>query len=277
MRNLIAFILKHRNVFLFIALQFVAFLLIFNNLAFQRSTMLNSSARWSGSVLEQYHFFREYLNLSKTNERLVRENAMLRSALKDAHFQVYAVSREKVDTLYQQRFQYLDAKVVNSSFNKRNNHMTINKGSVHGIEKGMAVTSPDGVVGVVKDISRHFATVIPILHSRSMIGGKIKDIGFFGPVSWNGRHFRRAQLTEIPKHAGVQLGDSILTDGRSDVFPAGEFIGVVQQVELDPQSGFLIIEANLGVDFSRLEHVYVIRDFMILEQKELENRQQHGN
>jgi rod shape-determining protein MreC len=277
MRNLIAFFLKYSNVFLFIGLQVIAFSLIFNSLAFQRSSFLNSSARWSGQVLDSYHFFREYLNLGKTNERLARENAMFRSAQKSSYFQVYSINDKHVDTLYKQQFVFMEAQVVNSSFNKRNNHMTLNRGTIHGVSRGMAVSSPEGVVGVVKDVSAHFSTVIPLLHSRSMVGGKLKRSGFFGPVTWSGSYFRNVQLTEIPKHAKVQVGDTIVTDGRSDVFPAGEIIGTAISSEVDPQTGFLNIEIRLGVDFSRLEYVYVIKDLLRFEQLELETRVGDGN
>jgi rod shape-determining protein MreC len=277
MRNLIAFFLKYRNVFLFLFLQVIALSLVFNSLAFQRSAFLNSSSRWTGEVLQSYHFFKEYLNLAQTNERLAKENARLRAALKASYFDVYRIEADKIDTLRQQQFTYLEAQVVNSSVNKRNNHMTLNKGTIHGVERGMAVTSTDGAVGIIKDVSSHFSTVIPLIHSQTLLGGAFKKNKFFGTVSWPGGHYRNAELNEIPKHAQVVVGDTIVTDGRSSVFPKGERIGIVTNDELNPTTGFRKVNIELSVDFNRLEHVYIVKNLMHFEQVQLENQSNNGN
>lgn len=277
MRHLFAFFLKYRNVFLFIFLQVVALSLVFNSLAFQRSTFINSSARWTGEVLQVYHFFKEYLNLAQTNERLSQENARLRSALKASYFEVFHIETAYVDTLYKQQFTYMEAQVVNSSVNKRNNHMTLNKGSKHGVERGMAVTSPDGAVGIIKDVATHFSTVIPLIHSKTLVGGAFKKNAFFGTVSWPGGHHTKVELNEIPKHAAVLPGDSIVTDGRSSVFPKGELIGIVLSDELNPETGFRSVTVELSVDFARLEHVYVVKNLLHFEQVSLEKSGTDGN
>ncbi|MCH8553637.1 MAG: rod shape-determining protein MreC [Schleiferiaceae bacterium] len=272
MRNLFALLAKYKTFFLFLVLQIVALVLMFNSLTYQRTTLLNASNHFSGSALSSYHQFQEYLNLSKTNASLARENARLRATSKKSYFEVFKTDGVTIDTLYQQQYTFTEAQVINSSFSRRNNYLTLNKGSRHGIEKGMAVIAPEGVIGVVKDVSTHFSTVLPILHSNAMVGGAFANNGFFGSVTWPGKHYREAKLNDVPKHAKLTKGDTVITDGRSTIFPKGEVIGFVKQANINPAAEFLDVTIELAVDFTNLEYVYVIDNLMQAEQLELEKR-----
>jgi len=272
MRNLFALLARFKTFLLFLLLQIVALVLTFNSLTYQRTTLLNASNHFSGSTLSSYHRFQEYLNLSKTNASLARENARLRATSRKAYFEVFKTDGLQVDTLYQQQFAFTEAQVINSSFSRRNNYLTLNKGTRHGIQKGMAVSSPEGVIGVVKDVSTHFSTVLPMLHSNAMIGGAFANNGFFGSVTWPGKHYREAKLNDVPRHAKLAKGDTVVTDGRSTIFPKGEIIGFVKQSNINPTAEFLDVTIELAVDFTNLEYVYIIHNLMQAEQVELENR-----
>ena len=75
------------------------------------------------------------------------------------------------DTLY----EYIPAQVVNNSTTQANNYIIINKGAVDGIKRDLSVISSDGIVGVVTDVSRHYASIMSLLHSKSVVGVRIKE------------------------------------------------------------------------------------------------------
>ena len=68
----------------------------------------------------------------------------------------------------------ISAEVINNSVHKPNNYITIDKGRNDGVKKGMGVISSSGVVGIVKETSRHFSTILSILHSKSKVSVELK-------------------------------------------------------------------------------------------------------
>lgn len=272
MRKLISFLVRYFTVILFLLLQVVAFYLIYQSQPYQRSTIFALNAEWSGRTLEAYNNIENYLNLGKTNEHLARENAALKSANKNAFFSLVSVNDSVLDSLYQQQYSYLEAKVINSSFTKRNNYLTLNRGSIHGIKPDMAVISDEGAIGVIKDVSTHFSTVIPLIHSRSLLGATFKSNPFFGPLSWNGKTYRLAQITDIPREAPFEKGDTVVTSEQSIAFPAGVIIGTVESFEQNPEDLTYAINIALSANFAALDYVYVVDNLMRTEREELENQ-----
>src|SRR5210317_565998 len=173
MQKLINFLIRNKNGLLFLILQLIAFTFIYNSVSYTRSTIFNSSIQFIGSIQEGYHNFQEYANLTKTNEQLANENARLRTLLKSSYFENFVISDTVIDTLYVQQYEFISAQVVNSSFTYSNNYITINRGSNHGVEKGMGIINSLGVVGKIQNVSKNFATAIPLIHSRGNITGRI--------------------------------------------------------------------------------------------------------
>jgi len=269
MRYLIAFLVQRRVFILFLLLEGVAVFWIVNSRSYQRSVFINSSSQLTGSVLEQYNEFTQYIDLKEQNDRLARENARLRSLLKDSY---HVLTRNnKSDTLYQVRYSYIQAEVLNSSFLKRRNYITINRGKKHGIEAEMGVIGPDGAVGMVSSVSENFATVIPLINPSLNMSGKFKNKDHFGPLNWPGKDYRFTKLADIPRHANIQKGDTVETDTRSLMFPPGIPLGRVDTIRLQPDRNFYEVDIEFSTDFSALQQVYVITDKMKVELQELEN------
>ena len=87
----------------------------------------------------------------------------------------------------------------------------------------------DGIVGIVKDVSKNYASVISVLHHNSSISAKLSDSGYIGSLVWDGRDPQVAQLMDIPNHVELAEGMLIQTSGFSSMFPAGINIGKVKE------------------------------------------------
>lgn len=277
MRNLILFVWKHSFLFLFLFLETICFYLIIRNNNFQRASYINSANEVSSNILKTEKNIGDYFYLKNENEKLAKENAELRShSLVSFSMLVddqYAIN----DTIYSQKYTYTSCKIVNNSINRRNNYLTLNKGAKQGIQHDMAVITSTGVVGVVKDVSENFCTVMSLLHSKSTISSKIKKNGFFGPLTWDGENFRYATLNDIPSHVQLLKGDTIVTSAYSLAFPENIFVGTVESFERKSGEFFFTVKIKLSTDFKKLSYVYVVNNLQKLEQEELEKKSEIDN
>lgn len=266
MRGLLLLLKKYNYVLVFILLETVAFILLSNNNRYQHSILVNANREISGTLYEAVEGAREYMNLRATNEVLVEENTRLRN-------RISALDEQLSDTVVNPRqvgdYFYFPAEIVHSTLYKQFNYLTINKGYRQGVAPDMAVIGPQGIVGIVLESSGNYSTVIPVINRNFRLSVKFSKNDFVGILRWEGTSHRTANLNEIPYHANVAVGDSIVTSGYSAVFPEGLFVGTVQEV--DRQEGnFYDIRISLGTDFQKLFHVNVINNFNREEQVNLE-------
>ena len=139
----------------------------------------------------------------------------------------------------------------------------------------MGVISSRGIVGIVKDVSDNFSSVISVLHKDSKISAKIKKYGDVGSVLWNGYNYRRASLIDIPTHVPITRGDTIITSGFSSVFPEGIVIGKIIDHRIESGNTFYTITIEFSEDFNKLSYVYIIKNFFKNEQNDLEKKTQN--
>ena len=139
MRNLLNFISKNYFVFLFLFLETLSFLLIANAHNHQRTFFLHSGWKLSGFVYKKANDLSTYFSLRQANNQLSIENARLLNTANFSFMEKDTSAFMLNDTLLIRRFSYLNAHVINNSVIRRNNYLTLNKGSDDGIEKDMGV------------------------------------------------------------------------------------------------------------------------------------------
>lgn len=276
MRNFIQFLVKNSFIFLFLFLEIVAFFLIVKNNEYQSSKVFNSSNYLVGNLMASVKEVKDYLQLKEVNQNLAQQNAALLSKEKSSFVKIFGNSMVINDTSYYQKYVYTTAKVINNSTNNRENYLTLNQGEINGIQPGMAVIGPKGIVGIVKNVSPHFSSVISMLHQKISISGKIKKSNYFGSVIWdsdNNNH-HTATLNEIPNHVQLQVGDTIITSGFSTIFPEGVPIGIIKEFDLPKGSNFYDITLKLTTDFKQVSYVYIVKSLTKEEQQDLEAKNQ---
>lgn len=269
MRNLWLFISKY-NAFFLLGFFFTISLIIFiSNNSYQRASVWNSSNKLVGEAYERVNEFRSYLLLAKTNDSLAAENARLRNQFKTSF---YDESIQKVivkDSVFKRQYSYIVAKVINNSVHQKNNYLTINRGSKHGIRKGMGVTASSGVVGIVLNVSENFSTIRSLLHSETKISASVD--GNIGSLIWGEGNFdsRFAKLKDIQSHLVIKRGARVVSSEFS-LFPPGTNIGYVTESETRDPNNALNIRVKLDTDYAKLQYVYVIINLLAEEQLSLE-------
>jgi rod shape-determining protein MreC len=99
----------------------------------------------------------------------------------------------------------------------------------------------------------------------------VKKNGAFGSLEWNGDNPRVSSLLHVNKHVPVEIGDEIVTNNYSTLFPVGIPIGTIKEKTLEAEDNFYALDVALFTDFNTLKTVYVIRNILKDEQKNLEN------
>ena len=277
MRNLIAFISKYSFFFLFLLFEVFAFYLLFKNNNFQRISFLNSTNTISGNLFSNYSNLTDYLNLKEVNEALAEENRLLRERQLESFEPLFGQNILVKDTILKRKFLYAKAKVINNSVNKQNNYLTLNIGTDNGIQEGMGVLGPQGVVGVVKHVSKNFSTVLSVLHQSAKISAKIKQTNYFGSMQWDGKNYQEGILEDIPNHVSISTSDTIVTSGYSSTFPEGITIATILDYSKPEGENFYKIKLKFANDFKNLSFVYVVKNNSLLEQQELETETEEND
>jgi rod shape-determining protein MreC len=233
---------------------------------------VNSANFLSGGIYSLRSNITSYFNLKAENQLLVDENAQLRMQIE--RFE-YNLELSLGETSLDSNYRVIAAKLINNSYSKTKNRLTIDKGSKSKISLDMGVITSDGIVGIVDNVSRNYATVQSILNTNSQINAKLKKSNHFGSLVWDTSDPNVVQLIDVPMLAAVEVGDTIVTGGRSTIFPEGIPIGTVNQVQLDQDGNFFDLDIILFNDMTSLGHVYVIENLNSEEIKQLESEEGH--
>lgn len=271
MRAILRFLFGLRLIFLFIALETIAVVLIIRQNAFHRASFFNSSNAVAGKLYSNVADARYFFSLRTINDSLAAENSRLRAQLSSNTLEQtsnWLVSDS--NSLRIPKYTFTSAKVVNNTIGYRSNYLTLDKGTNAGIEPRMAVVSANGIVGIVKDVSGNFSTVISVLNKNARISAKLVKSGTTGTIIWEGSNYRVASLIEIPIHIDVAIGDTVSTSQYSNIFPENIYIGKVTDVQKNEGASTYQIKIQLGTDYQRLSFVEVIGNKTRAERDSLE-------
>ena len=256
MNRIIQLLIHNHVFFVFIILLILSFNLIMKHNLIVESRISQKSIELSGFIFKQEKKIKDYFLLREINTQLLIEQQnlihqinFLKQNRSPNLFEIDSTTSTTVVT---------QAKIVKNTWQKKNNFLTIDKGKSNHIESNLGVINNDNLVGMTHTVSDNFTTVISLLNTNWKVSAKIKHSGHYGTLKWNGNDFNIMELRDIPKHAPVKIGDTIVTSGYSNTFPADINIGVVEKNHIEEKTNFLNISVKLFVDFTNIEHVYII-------------------
>ena len=214
-----------------------------------------------------------YLKLKQTNEDLVRQNKQLMQELYGKDALKTPVFRRVHDTIGGgQIFTIVDGEIVNNTINRKNNYFTINRGSRDGILPKMGVIAPNGIAGIVVNTTDKYALVQSVLSvNKIRINAALKKSGYFGTLTWTGEDSRIMHLADVPKYVSLKVGDTVVTDGKSSIFPQGKMIGTVAGYEVDSKTGFWDISVELSEKMGNLSKIFVVKNLKKAEIQKIQD------
>ena len=275
MRNLLDFLYKYHHWLVFLVLEVVSVVLLFQYNSYQGSVWFSSASAVAGKAYELESKMTAYLSMAKENEELTMRNIyqerqldQLRRLYAEATKDTTDMERKGLEFLSQ--YQLIPAKVVENSIHKLENLITIDKGRKDGVEPDMGVACGNGVVGVVYLVSDHYSVVISALNAASSrISCVIRGRGYFGYLHWYGGDPSVAYVEDVPRHAKFKLGEWMVTSGFSSIFPSGVQVGKIEQAYNSSDGLSYKLKVRLSTDFGNVRDVVVISDKSIAERAAL--------
>lgn len=224
----------------------------------------------TGGLQEEIYDMKTFFLLRNENERLNDEIAVLRNKLAQFESDSTVNWTEFYDSTTL-KYSYIPANVVNNSYVKQNNYITINKGTVDGVSESMSILVGENIVGYVITSSENYSVGISLLNTNFKTSGQEINGKYTGAIGWNGVDIKKATISEIPKYAEINVGDTIVTTNFSSKFPQGIKIGVIESLELI-NATYYNAEMSLFADFTTLDNVSIVNFRDYYEKTELESR-----
>ncbi|MGB2087776.1 MAG: rod shape-determining protein MreC, partial [Psychroflexus salarius] len=250
MQQILNFLIKYKVFLVFLLLLVSGLRLTFYAHSYQNTNFVNSTNFISANIYSMQALVSEYFNLKSQNEVLHQENKFLREQLLNLEgLNQLDTTKPKITrdlNLNDSLYTIIPAEVVSNSYNNPDNYLLLNKGTNDGIENELAISSSLGIIGITEYTSANFSRVISILNRNISINAKLKKSNHFGTLTWDAVSVEVAKLKDVPRSAPVAIGDTIITGGKSFIFPEELPIGTIQDFELI--QGYFEIEVRLFND-----------------------------
>lgn len=265
MGNIIFILFRIFPILLFLCLEILAFAILSKYNPYYNANITNRSNSFIGKWYNSIEEIKSYFGLKQLNNELAQQNSMLLTE----NFLIKSQLNSLIDTPMTTQvksnvnllnFEVFSAKIIYNSLTNTRNFFVINKGELDGIEEEMGVISQEGPVGIVLSVSKHYATCMSLINQDANLSIKVKKSDQIGVLKWHGPGVQYGMIEDLPKHVKLKKGDIIVTSGHSTYFPEGIEVGKVVKQTLSSEKDFTEVYVKLNNDFSRLKHVFVIKN-----------------
>jgi rod shape-determining protein MreC len=223
-----------------------------------------------GLVQEQLAIVPRYIGLRSENEQL-------RETIVDLADEVSQLREARLENIRLRRllglhesssYPLIAGRVVGKNLTLLRNTITLNVGSSDSIREHMPVVGDGGLVGVVSHVADRYSIVRILLNTDFRASAKVQRSRVDGILAWDGRSLL---LNNVAKTLDVKVGDVVITSEYSSTYPPNIRIGVVNEVREQEGTLFKKVFVFPGVDFVKLEEVFVMtyapdRERLALEQ-----------
>lgn len=192
-------------------------------------------------------------NLKEENQKLLGEIVSLREVARENEF-----LREQMRLSIQDEKELILAEVIGQDLFGLNKYFLINKGRKDGVkEKSVVISSGNILVGQIIEVVESFAKVRLITDPNSKINVLIQESEITGLVKSD--HGLDLVIDLLPQEEIVNAGEIVVTSGLAGVFPAGLFVGQIQEIISSDVQISRMAKIKPAVDFMKLEKVFVIK------------------
>ena len=214
-------------------------------------------------------YFSGIEELSRQNESLRQENAALKEQINQAgliekendRLREYLSMKSEYPS-----FSFEEGLVIGREASNYVTVLTLNRGTIHGVEENMPVVTKDGIVGCVSEVGLTWCKVSTILETARSVGVYLPRNQASGILSgdYSMRVDGLCKLTFVEvdaKNADVQPGDAVYSSGMGSVYPPDMKVGEIVSVEIDNISRTLIASVKPTVDFSEPDYMMIITGY----------------
>lgn len=276
MRNIFLFLRIYFNFIFFLFLMGVSLYMLFTYNKYHHTVYSAVANEITGKINKRYDNVEYYFHLKSVNDSLVAANENLYNRLKENYSLPDTLTKIQIDSMLvdstkgPRRYLYMHAKVVMNSVNQPNNYIQLHRGTKQGVKPDYGVISiNNAVLGTVIDVSENYSVVMSLLHEQSNLSARLKRSGETGTVIWDGNDPHILLLKDINKTVKMKAGDTIVTSGFSDKFPAGLLVGYVKDIINDKSMSTYTVRLTPGANFETVQFAYIIENLQKKEPAEL--------
>jgi rod shape-determining protein MreC len=196
--------------------------------------------------------------LEKRNAQMAIDNQILRE---------YEAQNQRVQSILKFQQDSLDiydlkaAAIIARSANNWSKTLIINVGESDGIQRGMPVITPYGLVGRINSVSLNSSQVSLITDREMAIGVILQRSRETNGIVEGTGDSNQLRMNNIPYYSSVEKNDRVITSGLSSTYPKGIDVGIIERVNAEPSGLLLSAEVKPTVNFDRLEEVLVITNY----------------
>ena len=199
----------------------------------------------------------QFRSVAHENEMLKEENARLRQETYYASEALQELARLHTLVRFDDKWDYpiVTARVVGHNPGRFLTTMVINRGTSRGVKEDMPVFSMNGLVGKVSKTTMTHSRVQLLVDPNlklSVLERRTRVVGFLESVDG------RTLSAMIPTHAGVKVGDTLITSGLGGIFPKGIPVGTVTKIRPADLEVMQLMDVVPFQEFSSLEEVFVM-------------------
>lgn len=205
-------------------------------------------------------FLKDYfllLDVRENNSKLKSENDKLRMENVFYRNQLATAEHARALTIFQAKTpsRTVAARVIGDSTVSTAKAVFIDRGSTSNIEKGMAVVTPDGIVGKVVAVYPLASQVLLVTDSTFKVGVESQRGHIHGTLNCGSGH---CVVEQIQNEEEVANGEWFYTSGEDRIFPRGFPVGTV--ISAQPGNGMKDVRLNLSGAPGGAEEVLVVLD-----------------
>ena len=258
MRNLLLFIIKNKEHFVFSITLILSISLLFNRNAEDMSVIRGFSSDFVSFLSSPMVEVKSLAIVNEENQYLREKNLQLNLQLESI---LYAADeneklRELLNFKRSTKLNIIPARIINKGIQTNVKSLTIDVGSVNKVLENQAVLTPEGVIGKTVQTGEKSAIVQSISDNNFRLSVRIMPSGAVGILRWHDSNV--CKIYEVQKNVEINIGDRVITSGFSTIYPPKLPVGTVSGVYDERGSYQKVVNVNIQNDFESIQNVFVI-------------------
>ena len=258
MRNLLLFIIKNKDHFVFAIAFTLSILLLFNRNDDKMSVIKGFSSDFVSFLSSPMVAIKSLAIVNEENQYLREKNLQLNLQLESI---LYAADeneklRELLDFKRSTKLKIIPARIINKGIQTNVKALTIDVGRLNNVSTNQAVLTPSGVIGKTIQIGKKSAIVQSISDNNFRLSVRIMPSGAVGILRWHDTNI--CKVYEVQKNVDINIGDRVITSGFSKIYPPKLPVGTVSGVYDERGNYQKVVNVNIQNNFESIQNVFVV-------------------
>ena len=258
MRNLILFIIKNKEHFVYLFTFVLSFTLLFTNDNDEMSVVRGFSSDLVSLISTPIVKVKSLAIVNEENQYLREKNLQLNLELQSI---LYAADenkklRELLNFKRNTNLKIIPSRIINKGIQANINSLTIDVGLTSGVNANQAVLTPDGIIGKTIQVGKNSSLVQSISDNNFRLSVRIMPSGAVGILRWYENNI--CKIYEVQKNVDISIGDRVITSGFSKIYPTKLPVGYVSGVYDERGSYQKVVNVEIQNDFESIQNVFVV-------------------